>query len=455
MSIDIVVPDLGESVTEATVARWLKATGDAVQADEPVVELETDKATLELGAPKAGVLGKIVVAEGEDVEVGALLAHLEEGDGSVTTAAPTPAPAAESSPAESSSHDDVAAPAAAKTPATQTARGGDALEPPDVKGSGEGGAIGRADLEAALGLALDQQGPAVRALLEQHGLDPARIPASGRNGRLTKGDVLAFAEAGGSDAARTQATAPTGGTRAETAARTDAAPREERVRMTRMRRTIAARLKEAQQTAAILTTFNEVDMSAVMALRKKHKEDFEKKHGVRLGFTSFFAKACVAALQAVPSVNAELDGEEIVYKHYYDLGMAVASPNGLVVPIIRDCDSRSFAQIESELARLAGRAQDGSLTNEEMAGGTFSISNGGVFGSMLSTPILNRPQSAILGLHKIEDRPVALDGEVVIRPMMYVAVSYDHRLIDGREAVTFLVAIKNAIEDPQRLLLDL
>ena len=440
MAIDIVVPDLGESVTEATVAGWLKQPGDGVGADEPVVELETDKATVELGAPKAGVLVEILVPEGEDVEVGAVLARLEEGDAPVVA-----------KPAAKTETEPDAAPAA--RPRTEpVASETTSFDPRSITGSGADGRVTAADLQASLGIAPEQLGPAVRRMLDENGLDPARIPASGRGGRITKEDVLDYLESRAPEpAARSVAELESPST---SAARADE-PREERVKMSRMRRTIATRLKEAQDTAAILTTFNEVDMGAVMALRKKHREAFEAKHGVRLGFTSFFAKACVAALSEVPGVNAELDGNEIVYKRYYDIGMAVASPTGLVVPVIRDCAGKTFAEIEEELARLAGRANDGTLTTEEMTGGTFSITNGGVFGSLLSTPILNRPQSGILGLHKIEERPVAMDGEVVIRPMMYLALSYDHRLIDGREAVTFLVKVKESIEDPERLMLGL
>jgi 2-oxoglutarate dehydrogenase E2 component (dihydrolipoamide succinyltransferase) len=436
VAIDIVVPEMGESITEATVAAWLKQPGDAVGADEPVVELETDKATLELGAPKAGVLSEILVPEGEDVEVGAVLARMEEGAAPVVTESSVPKPEA-------------AAPAA---PEASTAReplgGASAFEPSSVAGSGADGRVTAADLQASLGIAPEQLGPAVRRLLEEHGLDPAVIPGSGRDGRITKEDVIVFLESGVRESGALETGAPPAlSARAEL--------REERVKMSRMRRTIATRLKEAQNTAAILTTFNEADMSAVMGLRKKHREAFEEKHGVRLGFTSFFAKACVAALEAVPGVNAEIDGKDIVYRRYYDIGVAVSSESGLVVPVIRDCAGKSFAEIEAELARLAGRAKDGTLTTEEMTGGTFSITNGGVFGSLLSTPILNSPQSGILGLHKIEDRPVAVAGEVVIRPMMYLALSYDHRLIDGREAVTFLVKVKESIEDPERLMLGL
>ena len=434
MTIDIVVPDLGESVAEATVASWLKQPGDGVGADEPVVELETDKATLELGAPKAGVLVEILVPAGEDVEVGAVLARLQEGAAPVAGEPPARAAAA----AEPAEQQPIPEPAVA---------GALAFDPRSVTGSGADGRVTAADLQTSLGIAPEQLGPAVRRLLDEHGLDPARIPWSGRDGRITKADVVDYLEVLELEARELEPPAARSAQAVE--------PREERVKMSRMGRTIATRLKEAQNTAAILTTFNEVDMGAVMALRRKYREAFEAKHGVRLGFTSFFAKACVAALEEVPGVNAELDGNEIIFKRYYDIGIAVASPNGLVVPVIRDCAGRTFAEIEEELLRLAGRANDGTLTTEEMTGGTFSITNGGVFGSLLSTPILNRPQSGILGLHKIEDRPVAVDGEVVIRPMMYVALSYDHRLIDGREAVTFLVKVKESIENPERLMLGL
>lgn len=437
MAVDIVVPDLGESVVEATVAVWLKQPGDAVAADEPVVALETDKATLELGAPKAGVLTEILVAEGEDVEVGSVLARLEEG------AAPAASASAPSPPLEPSSQREARPQAEPGSP--PAAVDAPEFDPASVVGTGPDGRVTAADLQAALGIAPEQFGPAVRRMLEEHGLDAGRIPASGRGGRITKEDVIAFLESRPTSESAS----------ADAGAETGAQPLEERVKMSRMRRTIATRLKEAQDTAAILTTFNEVDMSAVMALRKKHRDAFEEKHGVRLGFTSFFAKACVAALEEVPGVNATIEGKEIVYRRYYDIGMAVASPTGLVVPVIRDCAGKSFAEIEGELARLASRANEGTLTIEEMTGGTFSITNGGVFGSLLSTPILNLPQSGILGLHKIEERPVALEGEVAIRPMMYVALSYDHRLVDGREAVTFLVKVKESIEDPERMMLGL
>jgi len=433
---DIVVPVLGESVTEATIAKWLKHPGDAVAVDEPVVELETEKATVELGAPKAGVLGEILAAEGTDVAVGAVIGRIEPADAARASEAGPPAAASAAPPAPE--------PAPERAPLSPP---GDAeLDPRRVRRSGPGDRISAEDLRSFLDEAsrpdgdASRSGPAARKLLAEHGLEAAQVPASGPGGRITKGDVLARVAAG----------AP-----APAVSGSPAAPREERVRMTRLRRTIAARLVEAQVTAAILTTFNEIDMSAVIAARARHKEAFEKKHGVRLGFTSFFAKAVVAALREVPEVNAEIDGDEIVFKHDYHLGMAVSAPHGLVVPVIRDCDRKSFAEIEAALGELAGRARDGKLSPDEMTGGTFTISNGGVFGSLLSTPILNRPQSGILGLHKIEDRPVAVDGQVVIRPMMYAALSYDHRLVDGREAVNFLKRIKAFVEEPEEMLLEL
>ena len=439
MTTDIVVPVLGESVTEATIAKWLKQPGDVVTVDEPVVELETEKATVELGAPAAGVLAEVLAAEGADVAVGAVIGRITPGE-----AARAPEPKAQAAvieaPREPAHTPEVSAePAAAQSTAAK-------LDPRTARRSAPDNRISADDLRDFLGEAdPSRSGPAARKLLAERGLDAGDVTATGPGGRITKGDVLAHA------AAPEPTPSPAPGAPAPTTA---SAPREERVKMTRLRRTIAARLVEAQATAAILTTFNEIDMSAVMAARARHKDAFEKKHGVRLGFTSFFAKAVVAALREVPEVNAEIDGEEIVFKNYYDLGMAVSAPTGLVVPVIRGCDQKSFAEIESALAEVAARARDGKLSPDEMRGGTFTISNGGVFGSLLSTPILNRPQSGILGLHKIEDRPIALDGQVVIRPMMYVALSYDHRLVDGREAVTFLVRVKQAIEDPERLLLD-
>jgi 2-oxoglutarate dehydrogenase E2 component (dihydrolipoamide succinyltransferase) len=385
---EIKVPTLGESVTEATVAKWFKAVGDSVAVDEPLVELETDKVTVEVPATAAGTVSEIVAKEGATVAVGAVLGSIAEGK--------TPKPATSKAPA--------------KAPA--------------------------ASVPAAAAPALS---PAVRRLTSEAHVDPAAIAASGPRGRLTKGDVLAHLEKAPAEQAPA---APTAG-------------REERVRMSRLRQRIAQRLKEAQNTAAMLTTFNEVDMSAVMALRSQHKETFEAKHGVKLGFMSFFVKACVVALKELPAVNAEIDGDEIVYKNYYDIGVAVSAPQGLVVPVVRDAAGRTFADLERTIADFGQRARDGKLKLEELSGGTFTISNGGVFGSLLSTPILNPPQSAILGMHAIQKRPVAVGDQVQIRPMMYVALSYDHRLVDGREAVTFLVRVKQCIENPQRILLDM
>ncbi len=453
--VEVKVPTLGESVTEAIVARWIRQSGDAVAADEPIVELETDKVTLEVNAPVAGVLGDVKVAAGATVEVGALLASIAPG------AAPGAATVA---PGTGTIPENKEAPAPAPAPAAAPAKA-QALDPRQVSRTAAGGRIGAGDLVAFLsGQPLS---PAVAKLVADNNLDPSRIPASGKDGRLTKDDVLQVLQNPGllkpapiANLAKPGLTAPGGAKPAPAPAPTptpsgEAHPREERVKMTKLRQTIARRLKEAQNTAAMLTTFNEVDMSAVMALRSQHKDAFEKKHGVKLGFTSFFAKAVVAALQAVPGVNGRIEGDEIVYAHHYDLGMAVSTPSGLMVPVIRDCDAKSFADIERALGELAAKARDGKLSLPEMQGGTFTITNGGVFGSLLSTPIINPPQSAILGLHKIEERPIALKGKVVIRPMMYLAVSYDHRLIDGREAVTFLVKVKEAIEAPETLLLGL
>jgi 2-oxoglutarate dehydrogenase E2 component (dihydrolipoamide succinyltransferase) len=436
MPVDIVVPQLGESVTEGTVAAWLVQPGDAVAADQPLVELETDKATLEIVAPKAGVLAEVLVPEGEDVLVGAVLGRIEEG------AAPSREPdRAAGAPTTLPERAETAPPLApSETPDATAPAGAAALDPTTIGRSGAQGRVTLPDLMAWAGggsaEALERSGPAVRKLVADHGLDPGELAAGGPGGRIRVEDV------------RARLAQPTA------APVRAAAAREERVKMSRMRRTIAARLKEAQNTAAILTTFNEVDMSAVKALRTRFRDGFEERHGVRLGFNAFFVKAAVAALREFPAVNAEIDGEEIVYKHFYDIGIAVSAPSGLVVPVVRDCDQKSFAEIERAVEELAGRARDGELALEEMSGGTFSISNGGVFGSLLSTPILNRPQSAILGLHKIEDRPVAIEGRVEIRPMMYLALSYDHRIVDGREAVSFLVRVKQCVEDPERLLLD-
>jgi 2-oxoglutarate dehydrogenase E2 component (dihydrolipoamide succinyltransferase) len=408
MAIGVKVPTLGESVTEATVGQWLKQPGDPVSADEPVVSLETDKVAIEVPSPVAGVLGAHLVKVGDTVNIGTVLTTVEAG-GQVAAKAP--------------------APAAAKAEAAQPA-------PVQAEASEDEGS-------GAITLS-----PAVRRLVLEHGLDPSRIKGTGRDGRLTKDDVLA-AMADGSAVAAPAAAPP-----ASTAI---AAPvrRQERVKMTRLRQTVAKRLKSAQETAALLTTFNDVDMSAVIDARNRYKDLFEKKHGVRLGFMGFFAKAVCMALKDVPAVNAQIEGDEIVYNDFADISVAVSAPNGLVVPVIRDADKMSVAEIERTIGDFGKRAKEGTLTLEDMKGGTFTISNGGVFGSLMSTPIINPPQSAVLGLHRIDERPVVRDGQVVVRPMMYLALSYDHRLIDGREAVTFLVAVKNAIEDPTRLLIDL
>ncbi len=445
-AMDLVVPTLGESVTEATVAKWLKQPGEAAAADEPLVELETDKVTLEVNAPAAGALQSIAAEEGATVEVGALLGVFSAGAaGEAAPAAKAEAPKAEAPKAEAPQ----ASPAAAA--------GSKNLDPAAAHRTG--GKITKSDLMAFLeGSAVGDLGPAVRKLVEENNLDPAVIPASGKDGRLTKEDVINFLEGKTQPLAapapvQAKAPAPAAPAAAAPSAPAAAGKREERVRMPKLRQTIARRLKEAQNTAAMLTTFNECDMSAVMALRSQYKDAFEKKHGVKLGFSSFFTKAVVGALQELPAVNARIEGDEIVYNHYYDIGMAVSTPSGLMVPVVRDCDQKSFAEIEKSLGELAAKGREGKISMDEMAGGTFTITNGGVFGSMMSTPILNMPQSAILGLHKIQQRPVAVDGKVEIRPMMYLALSYDHRIIDGREAVTFLVRVKEAIEDPQRLLI--
>ena len=413
MATEIKVPTLGESVTEATVAKWMKQAGDGVAVDEPLVELETDKVTLEVNAQTAGTLAEIMVAEGATVEVGAILGMIAEG-AVAAPAAPAPAAPAPAAPAPTATP---AAPAPSAVPSAQ----------------------------------VQVLSPAVRRLVEEHNLNPAKIAASGKDGRLVKADVLAAIAAGTAKAGAPQAATPTA---ADLPPRPDD-PREERVRMSRLRQVIAKRLKDAQNTAAMLTTFNEVDMTAVMALRNEYKTAFEKKHGVRLGFMSFFAKASIMALQELPAVNAEICGDEVIYKNYYDIGVAVGTPQGLVVPIVRDADKLSFAGIEKTISELGLRARDGKLTMADMTGGTFTISNGGVYGSLMSTPILNPPQSAILGMHKTQMRPMAIGDKVEIRPMMYLALSYDHRIIDGREAVTFLVRVKEAIEDPRRLLLDM
>jgi 2-oxoglutarate dehydrogenase E2 component (dihydrolipoamide succinyltransferase) len=453
MAIDIVVPALGESIAEGTIAAWLKAPGDAVGVDEPLAELETDKATVEIGAPKAGVLAEILVAAGEDVEVGAVIGRIDDTAGAsvkkaAAQTAPVTAPAAV--PVEP-----VSTATAMSSPPTGELESLADLDPVEISRTGPDGKVTLEDLLAFVGLVPSdaaRSGPAARKLLADHGIDPGEIPATGRDGRITKEDVQNFL-VGRASGSAVAAASPKSASSAPSPTLDD--PRAKRVRMTRMRRTIAARLKEAQNTAAILTTFNEVDMGAIRELRALHRADFETKHGVKLGFTSFFVKACVAALKEIPAVNAEIDGNEIVYKNFYDIGIAVSAPNGLVVPVIRDCDAKTPAAIERSLGELAAKAQDGSLSIEEMQGGTFSITNGGVYGSMLSTPILNPPESAILGLHKIEDRPIARDGEVVIRPMMYLALSYDHRIIDGREAVIFLVKVKEGLESPEQLSMNL
>jgi 2-oxoglutarate dehydrogenase E2 component (dihydrolipoamide succinyltransferase) len=419
MSKPIKVPSLGESVTEAIVARWFKAVGDAVALDEPLVELETDKVTVEVPSPVSGVLVEVVAADGAEVAVGALLGNVDESaEAAAPSGKPEPAPAV-----------------------------------PAGNGADE-----TVDAVASLS-------PAVRKLVVENSLDPAVIPATGPKGRLTKGDVIAFLETREAPepaaAAKPAAPPPAAKPAVPAIAPAGEAPErpedtrgEERVRMSRLRQVIAARLKEAQNTAAMLTTFNEIDMTALMALRAEYRDSFEKKHGVKLGFMSFFTKAAIGALKEIPAVNAEIHGDEIIYRNYYDVGVAVGTPQGLVVPVLRDADKMSFAGIESSIADFGRRARDGKLAIQEMTGGTFTISNGGVYGSLLSTPILNPPQSGILGLHKIEKRPVVVDDEIAARSMMYVALSYDHRLVDGREAVTFLVRVKEMIEDPQRLLID-
>ena len=403
----IVVPTLGESVSEATVAKWLKKEGETVKADEPIVELETDKVTLEVNAPAAGMIAKIIAPAGSAVKVGALLGEIANSSGAVVApvapAAPVPPPASAPAP--------TLAPVAASAPAAE-----------------------------------EKLSPAVRKMVDDHKVNPAEIAGSGKDGRVTKGDVIVHL-----DTPRAASVSPV----VEAAPRV-VGPREERVKMTRLRQKIAQRLKEAQNTAAMLTTFNEVDMGAVMDLRNTYKDVFEKKHGTKLGFMSFFVKAAVNALKEIPAVNAEISGDDIIYKNYYDISVAVSTPNGLVVPVVRDCDTKSMAQIEKEITLLGTKARDGKISLEEMTGGTFTITNGGIFGSLMSTPIINPPQVAILGMHKIQQRPMVMpDGSIKARPMMYLAMSYDHRIIDGREAVTFLVRIKESLEDPSRIILDL
>ena len=426
MTVEIRVPALGESVTEATVGQWFKKVGETVTKDEPIVELETDKVTLEVNALESGRLEEIIVAEGEDVEVGALLGHIKAG-----ASGSAPAPAAEK-PEEKAKEQPAAAKAA---PAAET---------PAPAPSGEGAA---------------EVLPAAQKLIDENNLDASRIRGTGKDGRITKGDVLEALENGGASpaaapAAASAPAAPASAPAAPSGPRAEEA-REERVKMTRLRKSIASRLKDAQNTAAMLTTYNEVDMTAMLDLRSEYQDRFVKKHGVKLGFMSFFTKASIAALQELPAVNAEIDGDYMVYKNYYNIGIAVGTDSGLVVPVLRDADTLSFADVEKGIAELGKKARDGKLSMAELQGGTFTITNGGVYGSLMSSPILNAPQAAVLGMHKIQERPMVVKGEIKIRPMMYLALTYDHRIIDGKEAVTFLVRVKEALEDPQRLLLDL
>ena len=426
MATDVLVPTLGESITEATLGAWLKKPGEAVAADEPIASLETDKVAVEVPAPVAGVMGELVVAEGDTVSVGAVIARIAAGAEQVTSATPAVADRTAVGQAEAA-----APPEPAAAPA----------------GYGNHGEVAVGDSPTL--------SPSVRRAVLEHHVDPSKIKGTGRDGRLTKDDVLLAAKAGQTEAKAPAAAPAAVPAQAAAPAAASSGRKEERVRMSRLRQTVARRLKEAQNTAAMLTTFNDVDMTAVIEARAKYKDLFEKKHGVRLGFMGFFVKAACMALKDVPSVNASIEGEEIVYHDYADISVAVSAPNGLVVPVIRDADQLSVAGIEKTIGDFGKRAKDGTLKMEEMKGGTFTISNGGVFGSLMSTPIINPPQSGVLGLHRIEDRPVVRDGQIVVRPMMYLALSYDHRLIDGREAVTFLVALKNAIEDPTRILIDL
>jgi 2-oxoglutarate dehydrogenase E2 component (dihydrolipoamide succinyltransferase) len=411
MATDITVPDLGESITEATVSKWLKHPGEPVAADEPVAELETDKVTLEVPAPAAGTLAEILAEEGANVPVGAVLGRIADG----AAASPHP-PMAD-----------------AKGP-TLSHIAGEGADPRIVV---------RGEAGKGTATALERSGPAVRKLLEESGLDATRVAPTGPGGRISKADVIAALAPKAPSPVAARPPAPATG------------EREVRARMSRLRRRIAERLKAAQNTAAMLTTFNEIDMSQAIALRERHRDGFEKKHGVRLGFMSIFVKAAIVALKELPAVNAEIDGDDIVYKNHYDIGVAVGTEQGLVVPVVRDADRLSFAEIEKTIAEYGRKARDGKLTIEDLSGGTFTISNGGIYGSLMSTPILNPPQSGILGMHKIERRPVAVGDKVEIRPMMYVALSYDHRIVDGREAVTFLVRLKECVEDPSRILFDM
>jgi 2-oxoglutarate dehydrogenase E2 component (dihydrolipoamide succinyltransferase) len=413
---EIRVPTLGESVTEATIGRWFKKAGDAVAVDEPLVELETDKVTIEVPAPSAGTLGEIVAKDGQTVAVGALLGQINDG----------------------------AAAAATKSPAASAKAAAAAAPPPAAAAPAPAPKAPPSDAPLA---------PSVRKLSAESGIDASTVPGSGKDGRVTKGDMLAAIEKAAS--APTPVYQPAAAVQVRAPSPADDAAREERVKMTRLRQTIARRLKEVQNTAAMLTTFNEVDMSHIMAMRAQYKDVFEKKHGSKLGFMGFFTKAVVQALKDIPAVNAEIDGTDLIYKNYYHIGVAVGTDKGLVVPVVRDCDHKSISDIEKSIADFGRRARDGQLKIDEMQGGTFTITNGGIYGSLMSTPILNAPQSAILGMHKIQERPVAVGGKVEICPMMYLALSYDHRVIDGKEAVTFLVRVKESLEDPARLVLDL
>ena len=425
MSNEIRVPALGESITEATIAQWYKKPGDAVSVDEPLCELETDKVTIEVPAHVAGVLSEIIAKEGETVEVGALLASIGEGQGAVAPAVeapPEPAPAPVAAPAPE--------PAPVATP------------------------VEAAEASASLSAATQDLSPAARRVVEEHGLAPQMIAGTGKDGRITKEDAMQAAQSGTATPSSAKAASASAAAPAASPA-VAATGLEERVKMTRLRKTIASRLKESQNTAAQLTTFNEVDMSALMALRSEYKDLFEKKYGVRLGFMGFFVRACVTALREIPAVNAEISGDEIIYKKYVNMGVAVGTEKGLVVPVVRNVQDMGLAEIEQAIGNYGRRARDGQLAINDLQGGTFTISNGGVYGSLMSTPILNMPQSGILGMHKIQQRPMAVNGEVVVRPMMYLALSYDHRIVDGKEAVTFLVRVKECLETPERLLLDI
>ncbi|HEX4198873.1 MAG TPA: 2-oxoglutarate dehydrogenase complex dihydrolipoyllysine-residue succinyltransferase [Caulobacteraceae bacterium] len=438
---DIMTPALGESVTEATVARWTKKAGDPVKKDEVLVELETDKVSLEVVAPEDGVLSDIAAEEGATVEPGAVLGRVTGGGAGAAVAPPAAKPAPAPAPAPK------AAPAVAQTPAA-VAEPQAAAVPTSISGVKPAPAQPAQPATVAAAASAPILAPSAERIAQENSLDAAKIAGTGKDGRITKGDALAALEARAAEA------------KAQPAVQVAAAPREvgdreERVRMTRLRQTIARRLKEAQNAAAMLTTFNEVDMTAVMALRNQYKDVFEQRHGIKLGFMSFFVKAVIAALKAVPDVNAEIDGTDLIYKNHYDIGVAVGTERGLVVPVVRDADALDMAGVEKAIAELGKKARDGALALDDLQGGTFTISNGGVYGSLMSTPILNAPQSGILGMHKIQERPMAVGGQVVVRPMMYLALSYDHRVVDGQGAVTFLVRVKEHIEEPQRLLLDL